>query len=96
MLEIVQADVQGTGFLSSSARFWVNKVASSIVFFGANGDPTISTGQNATLEICGLFDSTNTNQLDPNLQGYYDLLNFVWFQGALGLYPNTGNSIIIS
>ncbi len=79
----------GIGF--SSVRAWVNQVSTPRVYFGnfASGDFTIMDGSSAALEICGVYDSTSVTLIDPSLTGYFDILNFAWFQGAQGLFATT-------
>ena len=89
-----QPQALGVGF--SSVRVWVNGTATPRVFFGdfATGDNTIADGNNAALEICGVFDSAGPNSVSSSLTGYFDILNFVWFQGAQVLLQNTGRNFI--
>ena len=96
IFEIVQAQPQGLEAGFSSARVWVNQTVTTRVFFGdlAAGDTTITDGDNAALDICGVFDSTSPNLVSSSLAGYFDILNFVWFQGARGLFTSTTGSII--
>ena len=89
----MQAQPQGLEVGFSSARVWVNQSVTSRVFFGdfATGDTTIVDGDNAALDICGVFDSTSPNLVSSSLTGYFDILNFVWFQGARGVFQNTAS-----
>ncbi len=91
VLEIVQAQPQSFGVGFSSARVWVNQTVTPRVFFGnfTTGNMTIADGNDAAFEICGVYNSTSTNLVSTNLAGYFDVLNFVWFQGAQGLFQNT-------
>jgi len=94
VVEIVQAQPQEFGVGFSSARIWVNQTVTPRVYFGdfSTGDTTIADGNNAALEICGVFDSTSSNMVNPNLSGYFDVLNFLWFQGSESLFQDTSGS----
>ena len=72
----------GVGF--STARAWVNSIETLKVYFGdfSHEEFTIRNGKNAALDICGVFDSASPNKVSQSWLGYYDILNFVWFQGA--------------
>ena len=80
-------------------RVWVNDNVTPRVYFGdfSAGKYTITDGGSAALEICGVYHPTESNRVDPTLQGYYDLLNFVWYQGAQNLFqgPPSNNQMVI-
>ena len=96
IFEIAQVQPQEFGLGFAYARVWVNQTSTPKVFFGdfAAGDTTIANGDNAALEICGVFDSTSPSVVSSSSAGYFDLLNFVWFQGARGLFTSTTGRII--
>lgn len=79
----------GVGF--SAVRAWVNEHVTPRVYFGdlSGGAYTISDGANAALDICGPFYPTSVSSAIQTLQGYYDVLNFVWIQGARNLFQDT-------
>ena len=59
-------------------------------YFGdfAIGDTPIIDGDNAALDLCGNYDGTT-----PQSTGTFDVLNFVWMQGAQGVFQDSsGNS----
>ena len=91
IFEIAQVQPQEFGLGFAYARVWVNQTSTPKVFFGdfAAGDTTIADGNNAALEICGVFDSASSS-----LTGYFDVLNFIWFQGSQGLFISTTGNII--
>ena len=80
-------------------RVWVNDNVTPRVYFGDfyAGKYTITDGDSAVIDICGGFDSTSPNKVDSALQGYYDMLNFVWYQGAQNLFqgPPSNNQMVI-
>ena len=86
----MQAQPQGLEFGFSSTRVWVNQSVTPRAIFGdfATGDTTIVDGDNAALDICGVFDSTSPNLVSSSLTGYFDILNFVWFQGARSVFTD--------
>jgi hypothetical protein len=91
VLEIIQAQPQSFEVGFSSARIWINQTVTPRVFFGnfTTEDTTIADGNDAAFEICGVYDSTGPNLVSTSLAGYFDVLNFVWFEGAQGLFQNT-------
>jgi hypothetical protein len=94
-VEIVQTQPLSFGVGFSSVRVWVNQTSTPRVYFGnfTTGDFTIVDGKSTALEICGVYDSTSSGNVNPTLTGYFDILNFVWFQGAQGLFTSTNASI---
>ena len=88
MIEISQGQPQELGSGFSVVRVWVNSNASPRVYFGnfSLGKYTVLDGDNAAIEICGAFESTSPNKVSQGLQEYYDLLNFVWYEGAQNLF----------
>ena len=96
VVEISQGQPHDLGVGFSAVRVWVNQIRTSTVYFGdfGAGKFTILDGHNAVLDICGVFDSTRPNKVSQTWLGYYDVLNFVWFQGAQYLFQNTsGNEL---
>ncbi len=83
----------GTGF--SSVRMWVNGKNSSRTYSGnfTANDYTIPATTNAALSICGQFDTSNPTNIVNG--GYFDILNFLWFDGSAGLYPSTTGKLLI-
>jgi len=94
----VQAQPLSFGIGFSSIRVWVNQISTPRVYFGnfATEDFTIMDGNNAALEICGVYDSTSATLINPSLTGYFDILNFVWFQGAQSLFESATLTSILS
>ena len=92
----MQAQPQDFGLGFSSIRIGINSTSTSKRFFGnfAAGDTTIANGNNAAFEICGVYDPTSPNLVSSSKGGYFDVLNFVWFQGAQYIFqPNTGTFV---
>ena len=91
VVEISQGQPHELGVGFSAARAWVNQIGTSKVYFGDFGAEkfTILDENNAALEICGAFDSISPNKVSQTWLGYYDVLNFVWFQGSQYLFQNT-------
>ena len=77
----------------SAVRVWVNENESPKVYFGDfdAGKYPITDANNAVLDICGPFDSTTPSKVSQTWLGYYDVLNFVWIQGAQYLIQNTSS-----
>ena len=75
-------------------RVWVNENVTPRVYFGDfyAGKYTITDGDSAALDICGAFDSASPNNVSQVLKGYYDVLNFVWYQGAQNLFQGSSSS----
>ena len=73
----------------------VNTNITPRVFFGefGEGEFAIADGNNAALEICAVSDITS-GTITPLYTGYFDILNFVWFQGSLGLSSSTAAASI--
>ena len=94
IVEIVQAQPQGLGEGCSSVRIWVNGTSSPWLYFGnfASGDTTLSDGNNAAFEICGVYDPASPDLVSSSLGGYFDVLNLIWFQGAQSLFQDTTTS----
>ena len=87
MIEISQGQPQDFQVGFSVVKVWVNENMTPRKYFGnfAVGK-TIYDGNNAAIDICGGFNSASPNEVDSALQGYYELLNFVWFEGAQNLF----------
>ena len=84
----------GSGMFS--ARAWVNQNASPRKYFGdiQDGIIPISDPDNAAIELCGVIDSANPNEVDSNLSGYFDVLNFfLWFQGSQNLWASPTSKV---
>ena len=81
----------GDGF--AAARVWVNENVTPRVGFGdfAAGKYPVTDGNNAALDICGPFDPTTPNKVSQTWLGYYDVLNFVWIEGAQNLFQDTSS-----
>lgn len=82
----------------SSARLRVNKNMNREVFFGSisplPGNQAVVDGNNAALELCGVSNVVS-GTVTPSQSGYFDVVNFVWFQGAhhLSGTPSTSKSL---
>ena len=74
---------------------WVNQYASPRLHFGdiQTGNIPISNSDNAAIELCGVVDSANPNEVDSNLSGYFDVLNFLWFQGSQNLWVSPTSKV---
>ena len=89
-----QPQIFGAGF--SFIRITINGTTTPKHFFGnfAAGDTTITDGNNAAFDICGVYDPSSSNLVSSSRAGYFDVLNFVWFQGAQVVsHPTSGNYI---
>ena len=91
ILELTQAQPLEFGQGSTSVRLWINGQATDRVYFGdfAAGDYPITDGNYASLEICGYYDSTDSNFIHSATSGTFNLMNFLWYQGALNFVSNT-------
>ena len=91
VVEIIQAQPLEIGDGFSSARLWVNGDVSPRVYFGnfSNGDTPIIDGNNAAFELCGYYGITQS----LGNTGIFDLLNFVWIQGAEGVFQDSSGNI---
>lgn len=76
----------------SSIRVWAGETVTPRVYFGdfATGDTTILDGNNAAMDVCGVFDSTSATNVSTIYAASFDVLNFMWYQGAQFLRTNTG------
>lgn len=94
VVEIVQTQPAELG-AGSVARIWVNQTVTPQVYFGnfAIGKTVITDGNNAALEICGVFDLTGPNMVSAALTGYFDVLNFVWLQGLTTVFQNLTSNL---
>ena len=90
VVEIIQAQPLEIAAGYSSARIWVNGNVSPRVYFGnfADGDTPIIDGNDAALDLCGNYDGTT-----PQSTGTFDILNFIWLQGAEGVFQSSGGNI---
>ena len=63
-------------------------------YFGnfSNGDTPIIDGNNAAFELCGYYSGA-TQSLGNT--GTFDILNFVWIQGAEGVFQDSSGNIQI-
>ena len=99
VIEISQGQPQEFEIGFSAVRVWVNSNVIPRVYFGNFflGKSTVYDGDNAALDLCGAFESTSPNKVSQALQGYYDMLNFVWYQGAQNLFqgPPSNNQMVI-
>lgn len=94
IVEISQGQPYQLGVGLSFARVWVNQNVSPKIYFGnfATGNPPILNGNNVTLDLCGMFDSASSDNVNPAFKGYFDLLNFIWIQGAQNLFQGASGS----
>ena len=91
VVEIIQAQPLEIGDGFSSARLWVDGDVSPRFYFGnfSNGDIPIIDGNNAAFELCGYYSGA-TQSLGNT--GTFDILNFVWIQGAEGVFQDSSGS----
>ena len=99
VVEISQGQPHELGIGFSSIRVWVNENVSPRKYFGdfSARKYTITDGDNAALDICGPFDPSSPSSVSQTTQGYFDVLNFVWYQGAQNLFqgPPSNNQMVI-
>ena len=98
MIEVSQGQPQEFQIGFSVVRIWVNENVAPRVYFGnfSLGKYTIYDWNSDVLDLCGVYDSIGPNNVNSDIQGYYDVLNFVWYQGVQNLFQGqTGNNQMV-
>ena len=71
----------------------MNKESIPRVYFGdfSIGN-TPADGNNAFFDLCGCYDPVN-NVVDSTLSGAFDVMNFLWFEGAESLFQDSSGML---
>ena len=90
MFEVVQAQPSEFEVGYSSARVWINGVVSTKFYFDdyASSDYLFSDINDVEIMLCSRTNSGHDVNSLVNF-GNYDMMNFIWFRGAEGLYNPT-------
>ena len=89
IFEIVQAQPASFGTGYCSVRIWINGVVSTTGYFGdfSSGITLFADINNAAIDICSTRNSGLSTRNSAK-DGYYDVLNFLWYKGAETLFVN--------
>ncbi len=80
----------GDGFFSG--RIFVNQAIPSRTYFGEIGvNPLLEDTIDMTIDICTTMVSGSSN-LNSSLDGNYDMMNFVWYDGDESLFQNSSGN----
>lgn len=68
----------------------MNSEVTERVYFGnfTAGDTPINDGSHAAFDLCGYYDGGT-----PQSTGTFDILDFVWIQGAQGVFQDSSGNI---
>ena len=93
VIEVVQAQPIEYGVGFSSMRVWVDNTATPRVYFGnfSIGN-TAADGSDAFFDLCGCYNP-GSDVVDPTLSGAFDVMNFLWFEGAESLFQDSSGML---
>ncbi len=92
-MEVANPSNFGDGFFSG--RIFINQTIPSRSYFGEIGvAPLLEDTTDMTIDICTTMVS-GSSTLNSSLDGNYDMMNFVWYDGDESLFQNfSGNDYL--
>jgi hypothetical protein len=97
IFELVQAQPTEFGTGLCSGRVWINGVSTPRTYFCdfSSGYDLFADMDNAKIELCSREVSGEPGVLDNTTDSYSDIVDFMWFKGAEGLFTNTSGTEIL-
>jgi len=94
IFELVQAQPTEFGTGLCSGRVWINGVSTLRTYFCdfSSGYDLFSDLGNAEIELCSKKVTGSATIRDNTRDSYSDIVDFMWFKGAEGLFTNTSGT----